>query len=930
VVEIRVLGPIRGLVGGEPVDIGGPTQRRLLASLVARPDEVVPITSLLEHLWGDDSPPSGPASIQSYVSRLRRALGPAIIETVAPGYRLGLDGLTIDSSLFVEIASTLPDEPGPRIEAIETALRLWAGPPFEDFDHVDFAARRLYEVRYDLEEERARLLAGLGRNSEAVAAMERITAAEPLRESAWATLGIVLAGMGRQADAVRALDRYRSKLADIGLEPGPAFDAAESEVFETRPLAPAPRAPMIRAGTSFVGRADEVAELRRLLEESRLVSVVGSGGMGKTRVAIEVVSDWTSTPVAFVRLESLRDDREVAPTVLNAIGGETRGDPVESIVAQLSRGQPRLIVLDNVEHVIEATAVLVSELVMSTDTKVLVTTREPLNTPGERILGLGPMDPESAIELFRVRARGLDPDFEASAATLDMLCEELDYMPLAIEMAAARTKALAAEDILTRLSRRFGLLDRPLRGSAERHRSLDALVDWSYSLLDPPGQRVFERLSVVAGTFDVDLATAVAGFGDVPADQVAGLLANLVERSLVARTSSGAFRMLRVLKSYAEQRLAGSGDEPEARRIHSKWFADLAADIGDGLSTPEETEWIARANDAVEDLALALAWATDTGDLDTAQAILEGLFDWFYHRQPPAIIGFGDMVLADAHGHDAHAVACAWAALAALKRGEIESAEELAATGTLVEGAPSRFAWFMTGEIASHLQRLPEALDAYRKQRIRASNLHDPIGVIDSTAGEALALAYQGEYPQAVEVAADLGRMAAEVGAPTYRAYADYAMAVSVVDTDFQRARELFEEATRQAESVNNQFIVALAKSALGSVLSRRDPGTEATQLLHDAMDIWENMGLPAYQWAIVQYLAGIIAEGGDLETAGLLIAAANHAGRLGLGPGQRHWAEVTQLMESDQRWGQWSLAAVSLDLAAAVEVALAATQPRR
>jgi hypothetical protein len=129
---------------------------------------------------------------------------------------------------------------------------------------------------------------------------------------------------------------------------------------------------------------------------------------------------------------------------------------------------------------------------------------------------------------------------------------------------------------------------------------------------------------------------------------------------------------------------------------------------------------------------------------------------------------------------------------------------------------------------------------------------------------------------------------------------------------------------------VNNQFIVALAKSALGSVLSRRDPGTEATQLLHDAMDIWENMGLPAYQWAIVQYLAGIIAEGGDLETAGLLIAAANHAGRLGLGPGQRHWAEVTQLMESDQRWGQWSLAAVSLDLAAAVEVALAATQPRR
>ena len=923
-----MLGPIRGLVGGEPVDIGGPTQRRLLASLVAQPDEVVPIASLLDHLWGDDSPPSGPASIQSYVSRLRRALGASVIETVAPGYRLGVEGLSIDSSLFFEIASTLPAEPGPRIEAIETALRLWTGPPFEDFDHVDFAARRLYEVRYDLEEERARLLAGIGRNSEAVAAMERITAVEPLRESAWATLGIVLAGMGRQADAVRALDRYRSKLADIGLEPGPEFSAAESEVFETRPAAPIPRAPMIRAGTSFVGRAHEVAELRRLLEENRLVSVVGPGGMGKTRVAIEVAGEWAATPVAFVRLESLRDDREVAPTVLNAIGGETRGDPSESVVAQLSRGQRRLLVLDNVEHVIEATAALVSELVTSTETIVLVTSREPLNTPGERILSLGPLDPESAIELFRVRARGIDPDFEASAATLDMLCEELDYMPLAIEMAAARTKALAAEDILTRLSRRFGLLDRPLRGAAERHRSLDALVDWSYSLLDPPGQRVFERLSVVAGTFDVDLATAVAGFGDVPADQVAGLLANLVERSLVARTSTGVFRMLRVLKSFAEQQLASGGDESEARMIHSRWFGSLAADIGEGLSTPEETEWISRANDAVEDLAQALAWATETDDLETAQGILEGLFDWFYHRQPPAIIGFGDMVLAKARGHDVYAVACAWAALAALKRGDVELAEELAETGTQVDGAASRFAWFMTGEIASHQQRLPEALDAYRKQRIRASNLRDRIGVIDSTAGEALALAYQGEYPQALEVAGDLGRIAAEVGAPTYRAYADYAMAVSVADTDFRRARELFEDSSRRAESVNNQFIVALAKSALGSLLSRRDPGVEATQLLHDAMDIWENMGLPAYQWAIVQYLAGIIAEGGDVETAGLLLAAASHAGRLGLGPGQRHWAEVTRLLESDERWEAWSSAAESLDLAKAVDMALTSTQP--
>jgi len=197
-------------------------------------------------------------------------------------------------------------------------------------------------------------------------------------------------------------------------------------------------------------------------------------------------------------------------------------------VTQLSRMGRSLLVLDNVEHVIDTTAFLVTEVLGATKTHVVVTSREPLNIPGEVVYTLGPLDPTSAIELYRDRAVSVSPGFEASAATLDMLCEELDYMPLAIEMAAARSKALAPDEILTRISRRYGLLDKPLRGGAERHRSLDSLVDWSYSLLDDPDQRVFERLSVVSGTFDVDLAMSVAGFGDVAPEQVAGILASLV------------------------------------------------------------------------------------------------------------------------------------------------------------------------------------------------------------------------------------------------------------------------------------------------------------------------------------------------------------------------------------------------------------------
>lgn len=929
--DIKVLGPIQGLVEGRAVDIGGPTQRRLLASLVAaQPGEVVSVATLLDHLWGEDPPPSGPASIQSYVSRLRRVLGSDVIETVAPGYRLGRDTLNIDITEFQTIASNLPDEPVARVEAIDSALRLWTGPPFEDFDHVDFVSRRLYEMRYDLEEDRARVLAGLGRHSEAVAAMERITAIEPLRESAWTTLAVILASSGRQADALRALDRYRSKLAEIGLEPGPGFAAAENAVFEVRVESPSAAAPALRAGTSFVGRSEEIEELKRMLAESVLVTVVGPPGMGKTRMAVEVLSATTPAPVAFVRLESLSEDWEVAPTVLSALGGETRGDPTESIVTQMGRSEPRLLALDNAEHVLDGAAALVSALLQSTDTRVLVTSREPLNIPGETVLGLGPLDADSAIELFRVRAKSLDAAFEASQATLDMLCEELDYMPLAIEMAAARTKALPAEEILTRLSRRFGLLDKPLRGAAERHRSLDALVEWSYELLEPNAQRVFERLSVVAGTFDVALATEIAGFGEVEPDEVAGLLATLVERSLVARTGTGSFRFLRVLKSYAEQRLASGPDENETRSIHAHRFAGLAIEVGDGLATHDETEWIARANAAVDDLGYALTWASDNGDLDTAQAILEGLFDWFYHRQPPAIIEWGDWVLAASADHDAAAVASAWASLAAMKRGDIDTAKDLASQGTGIEGPAARFAWLMSGEVAFYQNRLADALDAYRKQRLRASLLEDRIGVIDAMAGEALALSFSGESEQGAEMAEDLVRMAAEAGAPTYRAYADYALAVAVAGTEFERACGLLEAAAGLASSVNNQFIEALAKSALGSLVFRHEGTEKSTRFLHEAMDLWESLRLPTYQWAVVQYLAGIIAETGEIDTAGVLLAAVRRAGRFGPGPGDPLWWEATEGMKSDDRWAEWSARAANLTLADAVNLALTATRQRR
>lgn len=859
------------------------------------------------------------------MSRLRRSLGPEVIETRAPGYRLG-DDLEIDSVTFLTRAADLPNDPQLRLNEIEEALALWSGPPFEDFDHVDFAARRLLETRYDLEEERAALLAASGRTSQAIEVLERVIAAEPLRESASISLSRVLANAGRQAEALRTLDRYRSRISEIGLEPGPMFREAEDQAFVPPTIAP-PRPALPRSETVFVGRSDELAEVRRLLSSNRLVTITGPGGMGKTRLAIEAVRDWEDEEVVFVRLDGLMEEGDVAPTVLHALGGETRGDPIESIVTRLAR-TPALVILDNAEHVIDTTATLVAELHRSTDARLLVTSREPLNTVGENVVTIDHLDAASAIALFRSRALLVNPGFEAPASTLDMICEELDYMPLAIEMAASRANALSSDEMLTRLSRQFGLLDKPVRGAAKRHRSLDALVEWSYDLLSEDGRRVFERLAVLIGSFDIDTAIAIAGFGDVKPDAVAGIVADLVDRSLLNRSITGGFRMLRVLKSFALQRLEESSDAVEARTNHARRFANLATAIGDGLSTPDETDWVELANATVEDMGVALVWSIDNADLDMGQEILEGLFDWLYHRQPPAILRWGDLVLPYADAHDVRAVASAWSSLAALKSGAVERAREIAEAGTTVDGSASRFAWFMTGEVAMYQNRLESSLEAFRKQLVRAGSLDDRIGVIDAMAGETLALSFQGVFDRAEDIAIELERLSADLGAPTYRAYARYALGEAVIDRDQRRSAELLDDAAEIAASVNNFYIQAIARSTLGSVLARVGDYEAARDTLERAMGLWEALGMPAFQWTIVKYMGGLIASQGDAETGVRLISAARQAGRRPFGPGQRHWREMLDELETDPRFTTWWESGSGLSLQEAM--ALATTQQRR
>ena len=913
-VQVQVLGPIKAFEDGRAIEVGGPTQRRLLAALAAHAPESTTTLNLIEYLWGDDPPPSAPASLQSYVSRLRRALGSDAIVTVPGGYKLD-ERVELDANEFLAGSASLPEDPTQRSSAIERLLQMWRGAAMEGFDQLDFATGKLDETRLGLEEELGRLHSRAGKHSDAVSVFRRLTRAHPLRESAWTGFALALNDAGRQAEAIRALDEYRELLADLGLDPGPSFDEASDDVFS--PPAATPRRQLQNWTTSFVGRSDDLTKLREALGSSRLVTVVAPGGMGKTRLATELARDFEGSVVE-IRLESVSETDDVAAAALSQLGAEARGIPLHALANRVKGTD--LVLFDNAEHVLDSTAETIAGLWSLSDNRFLVTSREPLNMPGELVFPLDVLSDDAAVALYRDRAMLVDPDFDEPDESIAALTRAVDQMPLAIEIAAARSRSMAPSEILERLGSHYEVLDRPLRGQVKRHRSLDALVGWSYELLDARERRVFERLSVIAGPFGHNLAQNVAGFGEVDEDGVPDLIASLVEKSLLKRTEPGRFQMLRTLRAHARSQLSDS-DAHLAQRKHASWFAGLAQRIGEGLGTPDEAEWITYANYAVDDMAAAVVFATEHGDLDIVQRIMEGLFDWYFHRQPPSIESWGAVVLERAEGHEVWAIAHAWEALAQLKAGLPDEAAATAREGTRDEGASSRFAWFMSAEIACYQDRLGDALDSYRRQLTRASKVNDRIGVIDAVAGETLALAFQGHFERAVGVAADLERLTDQVGAPTYKAYADYARGEALVDSDPERAAQHLSMAAERAAEVKNTYIEGMARTTLGSVFTDLDRQSDAVTNLARALELWRATGLERYQWTVVQHLASLLEGFGDTASAIRLVAAADTAGRRPFGAGRRRWPELLRRLESSPDHSEQYAAGAQMSLDEATEL---------
>ena len=653
--EFRILGPLEVAADGRPLPAGGTRERALLAILLIHAGEVVSADRLVEELWGDDLPGNPPNALQVVVSRVRKALeaaaGPSRLITRKPGYALDVRPEELDAGRFrrlvAEARQAAPAERG--LALLEEALGLWRGPALAEFAAEGFAREeiaRLEEERLRAVEMKVEAELALGRPAQLVGELKALVAANPLRERLRGQLMLALYRSGRQGEALRAFQEGRSVLVDeLGVDPGPELQELHQQILlQAASLIPeagaAPPGNLPAPLTSFVGRHAELAAGRKLLARSRLVTLTGPGGCGKTRLALELARSLReSVPdgVWLVELAAASDPAGV-PQALAAtlglgegtslgVGGESSRPLADKLVDYL-RGRELLVVLDNCEHLIEACAQVAERVLQSAPrVRFLATSRERLGVGGEALLPVPPLGvpgaqeltPEQvarsdAVQLFVERATAVRPAFVLDASTapaVSGICRRLDGIPLALELAAARVRILPPLQIAARLNDRFSLLTSGSRGTLPRHQTLRAAIDWSHGLLAGPERDLFGQLSVFAGGFTLEAAEEVCRTGGGGPDGVLESLSRLVDQSLVVSEDRGhaRFRMLETIHRYARERLAESGTAEEFQRRHAESFLRLAEQAEPMIRGPQQATWLRRLQADHDNLSAAIDWA---------------------------------------------------------------------------------------------------------------------------------------------------------------------------------------------------------------------------------------------------------------------------------------------------------------------------------
>ena len=649
---------------GKPTAVSGQGERALLALLACSAGRVVTVDRLIDDLWGERLPANPANALQLRVSKLRRQLGDVITTTPA-GYRLDVDPDDVDSLRFERLVATRRFDEALALRR-ETALASF-------FDHhwARAESARLEELYLSAVEQHTDDRLQRGDDVALVSDLEALVAAHPLRERLRGQLMVALHRNGCSAEALARYQEFRRLLVDeLGLDPSPALQDLEGAILRQdpaldRPASPRPATNLPVRLSSFVGRAVEVQRVVDALDRSRLVTLTGPGGVGKTSLAVEASRRAAGSyrdGVWFVALAGVSEPARVAPAIADAVGVGDRGpQPDQDLVAAWLSQRQALVVLDNCEHLVDACADVVEHVLRSAapGAGVLATSREALGVAGEVQLPVPSMADDEAVALFCERAAAVDPGFAGGeraagadhgvvasaraaagepgfaggeqAELIGRLCRRLDGMPLAIELAAARVKLLPVAEIAERLDDRFRLLTGGPRTAEARHRTLRATVDWSHDLLDEPHRALLRRLSVFRGGWTLEAAEQVCAGGPVPAGDILGLTGDLVDRSL-AIARDGRFRLLETIRQYAAERLAEAGEEESSRERHARWFVDLAERAETDLRGPSQARWLERLRAEDDNLGQALAWCRQHAGAHPDLGLrLAGALGWYWY-----------------------------------------------------------------------------------------------------------------------------------------------------------------------------------------------------------------------------------------------------------------------------------------------------------
>nr|WP_225954183.1 BTAD domain-containing putative transcriptional regulator [Kibdelosporangium phytohabitans] len=894
---------------GREVRVPEAKVRVLLADLLVQEGRPIPVDRLADDLWGDRLPGNPANTLQTKVSQLRRAL-----EDAEPGGRLLVSHrsgsyvmrVDVDVARFRELTARARDAADPRTRAtlLSGALGLWRGPALADFADEPFAVpviQRLTEERLAAFEEWFSARLELGEHGLAAGELTELVAAHPLRERLRGLQLRALYGAGRQTEA---LDSYRQLVAlldeELGLTPSPELVELHSRILRQDPaldvrVRSAVRTNLPEPLTDLVGRDTAVQSVLSLIGETRLVTLTGPGGVGKTRLALQtarqVPEAWL---VEFTGLdqhgtpESCPRDDLVAEVTAATLGiHEERGALFDRLAEYLS-AKDVLLVLDNCEGLVEPIATMAARLLRAVPRlRILATSQEPLGVTGEVVWNVPPLDVPSAasvaasdvrafsaVQLFVARASATAPGFAldaGNAADIAAICRRLDGIPLALELAATRVRALGTHELLVRLDDRFRVLGGGSRGGPARQRTLRAMIDWSWQLLSAEQQVVLRRLAVHVEGAGLAAAEALCAGGEVRPEDVLTHVADLVGRSLVVSGAGPRYRLLESVVAYCVEQLQEAGELDAMRLRHAEYYVSLAEQADAKLRTSEQREWLDRLDLESANLRRALETALLREKAPLALRLVKAM-TWYWYlrgRLTEARRTIRQVLEIPGETSDLRAVVLAWDAGLAILAGEVVEDTAFGVAHEIKDPTDRAMALWFLGYVTTTMGGVSPSESLTKQALAEFEALNHTWGIAVALIDRVNLHRYRGDFDAAYRETARSAELLDSLGERWGQLQVAFSVGtLAEIAGDYDRASEVHLDGLHKAEELGLNPEVSYQLSWLGRIEMLRGNHAKAWDLHERARRIGAEHGLkPAEMYAETGLALGA-RQSGDLATA--------------------------------------------------------------